>query len=156
MSVCEFFVVDHCVGHNSLLDQIFTRRLPFHELADVTVIVKVMDNVHPARPSQEECFGTILPDDLWHLILSCWDADAMGRPSIGDVIRVLEATPSTYLSPSLFIKDVISINSIEIPLATGSFADVSRGSYQGQDVAIKRFRVYASDGSENKKLYRVF
>jgi hypothetical protein len=139
-----------------MLEQIFTPRLPFHELADVTVILKVMDNVHPARPSQEECFGTVLPDDLWHLILSCWGADATGRPHIGEVIRMLEATPSTYLPPSLFIKDLISISSNETPLATGSFADVSRGSYRGQDVAIKRFRFYASDGSENRKLYKVF
>lgn len=138
-----------------MIEQIFTRRLPFHELVDIAVILQVMENIHPARPSQEDCFGTILPDDLWELILGCWSSDAMGRPHIGEAVRILEDTASTYLPPSLFIKDVLSTTSDDIALASGSFADVSRGTYQGQEVAIKRFRLYASDGSENKKLYKV-
>lgn len=42
----------------------------------------------------------------------------------------------------------------DTPVAGGSFADVFRGVYSGQDVAVKRFRVFLPSDCK-KKLYKV-
>ena len=55
---------------------------------------------------------------------------------------------SNELPPSLFVAGV-ELGPVRDPIAFGGFADIFRGSYKGQLVAIKRARVSELD----KKMY---
>jgi hypothetical protein len=57
------------------------------------------------------------------------------------------------LLPFLYIHGV-QMNGLTTPVAGGSAADVFRGSYQGYDVAIKRFRLFLRE-EETSKLSKV-
>jgi hypothetical protein len=48
----------------------------------------------------------------------------------------------------------VKTNVHSAPVAGGSFADVYRGSYRGQDVAIKHVRLFLRR-DESKKLFKV-
>jgi hypothetical protein len=48
------------------------------------VFLKVVQNVHPPRPTLGECHGTAIPDELWDFIERCWDAAPEKRPSVID------------------------------------------------------------------------
>ena len=56
--------------------------------------------------------------------------------------------------PSSYYLDESKIKKLhEVPFASGGYSDVWRASYQGEDVSIKAFRVYATDNI--KKITKV-
>ncbi|KAF9256238.1 kinase-like protein [Marasmius fiardii PR-910] len=58
--------------------EIFTGNIPFHELTDGAVIVAVLlDKKHPPRPHPDL---TPLTDDMWSIMVSCWNLEAHLRP----------------------------------------------------------------------------
>jgi hypothetical protein len=68
------------------MSQVYTRNLPYHSIAsDAGVLLRVITHRHPSRPTKEECRGVEMPDELWDLALSCWDADPALRPSIVNI-----------------------------------------------------------------------
>lgn len=54
-----------------------------------------------------------------------------------------------HLPTTLFVSGV-RLDPTQGPVAGGSFADVYRGHYRGQDVAIKRSRIFLPDDKMNK------
>lgn len=60
------------------------------------------------------------------------------------------------LPPYLLIKGVFVDGSDNVPVSGGNFADVFRGVYGQQAVAVKRFRAFLSHDNDGKaKLYKV-
>ena len=61
--------------------------LPFHEHADLAVVVKVLGGERPPR-------GAWFVGSLWKLLEQCWASQPNNRPSIEDVLLRLEMVPS--------------------------------------------------------------
>jgi hypothetical protein len=57
--------------------------LPFHEDADLTVFVKVLEGGRPPR-------GVKFRNGLWRVLEQCWRPQPNDRPTIEDVLRYLE------------------------------------------------------------------
>jgi hypothetical protein len=66
-------------------------------------------------------------------------------------ILVKLAAESGEYPPSLFITGV-DVGSNRDPVATGGLADIFRGTYQGQDVAVKRLRMSDSMRAETHRV----
>ncbi|KAG6854563.1 hypothetical protein C0991_004899 [Blastosporella zonata] len=70
--------------------QIYTGRLPFIDVAnDAEVIYQVIQGIRPNRPVIHDDTGVELPDDLWHLIDRCWEAQPPNRASISEVAETI-------------------------------------------------------------------
>jgi serine/threonine protein kinase len=69
---------------------------PFHQHADLTVVMKVLEGEHPTR-------GPRFAGSLWNTLEQCWTSQPNQRPSIEDVFRCLERvrTLSEPLSPAV-------------------------------------------------------
>ena len=65
---------------------------PFHEDADLTVFVKVMDGSYPPR---EDLFT----DTLWKTLEWCWEFQPDIRPSVEDVLQRLEVEVKVEIPP---------------------------------------------------------
>jgi len=57
--------------------EIFSGRLPFHELTGAAVAVRIAQEIRPGRPDHPQ-----LSDGMWKLIEQCWHQDRAKRPSI--------------------------------------------------------------------------
>lgn len=55
--------------------------------------------------------------------------------------------------PSLFLEGVRLVD--DSPIGAGGFADIFRGSHNGQDIVLKRIRVYQSQRSEFNEISKV-
>ena len=76
------------------LYEVVTQTLPFEEQSDYTIAYAIMTGLRPHRP-------TLVSDELWKLLLDCWDEDPAVRPTMEQVIRRLDALISTE-RPSLY------------------------------------------------------
>lgn len=64
-----------------------THKQPFSHLSDFAVIVAVaLKGELPKRPTEEQCQGVQMDDDLWTLLLQCWDREPSRRPSMSEVL----------------------------------------------------------------------
>ncbi|KAK1223480.1 hypothetical protein PQX77_013638 [Marasmius sp. AFHP31] len=55
---------------------------PFHELGDGAVIVAVVyEKKHPSRPNE----ARELTDEMWEIMVACWDHASQGRPEAQDL-----------------------------------------------------------------------
>jgi serine/threonine protein kinase len=70
--------------------QVCTQRAPFHGVSDYTVVFKLMKGEKPDRPSEQDCAGYPMSDDLWQLANDCWEALPGGRPKIFEVLERLQ------------------------------------------------------------------
>jgi hypothetical protein len=61
------------------------------------------------------------------------------------------AARSEQLPPTLFINHV-QLESTTFPVTHGGFADIYRGIYEGNAVAVKRPRIYESDKKEFREV----
>jgi hypothetical protein len=76
---------------NSLVNvQICTRKVPFHYKQEMTIPFLVLSGKHPMRPSEEDCGGHAMPDELWEMAQECWSMKPEDRPSIESLVRRLE------------------------------------------------------------------
>ena len=73
-----------CYAFGMVIYETISGNLPFHEDADITVFVKVMQGKRPPR-------GATFRKDLWGMLERCWESQPSSRPSIGDVLRCLGA-----------------------------------------------------------------
>jgi hypothetical protein len=113
------------------------------------VVRTVANNEHPSKPGQDQCFGISFPDYLWDLVIQCWDPVPAMRPEVTHIIREIDRANLMNLPSTLFINGVVAVGP-GVPFTGGSFADVFRGEWQGQIVAIKRFRSSFSSDSLHK------
>jgi hypothetical protein len=72
-----------CYALAMVIYETISGNVPFHEDADLTVFVKVLQGRHPPR-------GTKFREDLWEMLGRCWESQPSSRPSIGDVLQYLE------------------------------------------------------------------
>lgn len=55
----------------------------------------------PPRPTDVECGGITLSDDMWDLIIKCWDKNPAHRPGMADVLLALgHLSQEVEFSPS--------------------------------------------------------
>ncbi|TFK32459.1 kinase-like domain-containing protein [Crucibulum laeve] len=69
--------------------EVFTRKRPFNNIdPDAAVIVKVVvDKEHPLRPEGMEAGE--LTDDLWKMLVKCWEFNPSDRPSMQEIRDLL-------------------------------------------------------------------
>ena len=73
-----------CYALGMVIYETISGNVSFHEDGDLTVIVKVAQGKRPLR-------GGKFKKDLWGMLERCWESQPSSRPSIGDVLRCLEA-----------------------------------------------------------------
>ena len=72
-----------CYALGMVIYEIISGHLPFHEFADLSVLVKVLNDEHPPR-------RVGFTDNVWKVLEQCWKPQPDARPSIEDVLRCLE------------------------------------------------------------------
>jgi len=77
-----------CYALGMVIYETISGNLPFHEDADLTVFMKVMEGKRPPR-------GAGFAGGLWKMLEVCWAPQPDDRPSIEDVLRCLEATSNS-------------------------------------------------------------
>ena len=73
-----------CYALGMVIYETISGNPPFHGDTDLTVLAKVLQRKHPPRGAK---FGK----DLWRMLERCWESQPSSRPSIGEVLRCLEA-----------------------------------------------------------------
>ncbi|KAF9268616.1 kinase-like protein [Marasmius fiardii PR-910] len=69
---------------------IFAGNVPFYELTDGAVIVAVLlDKKHPSHPGD-----SLLNDEMWNIMVSCWKPETQLRPSASEVFSRLSGMKS--------------------------------------------------------------
>ncbi|TCD71742.1 hypothetical protein EIP91_005508 [Steccherinum ochraceum] len=129
--------------------ELYTGQFPYAELTlDTQVFFKILEGYRPSRPHISE--NTDMREDLWALVTQCWAQQSSDRPPISDVVKAMESMcPKTHLPETLFLEGVKCLESESI--ASGAFADIYIGEYEGMKVALKRLKLYKKT-EEWKKL----
>ncbi|GAM29117.1 hypothetical protein SAMD00019534_122930, partial [Acytostelium subglobosum LB1] len=79
-------------GFGMILYEMFSRRMPFHELEPVQASFKVASGERPRIPPNV--------DSRWaKLIQQCWDHSAANRPSFTEVIQIIQQLPISNIKP---------------------------------------------------------
>jgi hypothetical protein len=102
--------------------------------------MKITHNEHPSQPAQDDCFGASFPDDLWNLVIQCWDPDPATRPGVAHIIHEMNRISRMNLPATLFIEGSSITNVEGKPVAYGNVSDIHRGMWEGKAVAIKVYR----------------
>jgi hypothetical protein len=72
--------------------QICTKRAPFHYVrVEMAIPPRVLSGEHPKRPTDEDCGGHAMPEDLWETALECWSMEPKDRPSTKILLEWLES-----------------------------------------------------------------
>ena len=82
-----------CYALGMVVYETISGKLPFHEDADLTVFVKVLEGERPLR-------GARFRNDLWRMLEQCWKSQPSDRPTIEDVLRCLEMLSNLSEPPS--------------------------------------------------------
>ena len=82
-----------CYALGMVVFETISGNVPFHEVPDMAVFLKVVDG---ERPCREAGFA----DSLWEMVEQCWRSDPYDRKSVESVLRCLEmhSKPSTLSS----------------------------------------------------------
>ncbi|KAK1227627.1 Rho guanine nucleotide exchange factor [Marasmius sp. AFHP31] len=78
--------------------EIFTGRLPFHELSDYAVVAAVLiQGQRPSRPTNPR----EIQDSVWDMMTSCWHEEPTSRPAMAKIIEGFQRMdPGVLLSLS--------------------------------------------------------
>jgi hypothetical protein len=70
------------------VNQISTKKSPFWPdyQKDVLVCFMVTQGKTPRKPTDEECDGVPMSEELWSLAQDCWEIEAEQRPTIDSVL----------------------------------------------------------------------
>ncbi|KDQ06582.1 hypothetical protein BOTBODRAFT_121337, partial [Botryobasidium botryosum FD-172 SS1] len=75
-----------------LVVELLTGDVPFPGLADRAIILHVAAGRYD-RPEDSDAVACGLDDEMWALILECWDRDPLKRPSASRVVERLRCMP---------------------------------------------------------------
>jgi hypothetical protein len=68
-----------------------THNQPFQEIKHTTeVVIRTSQGKHPARPKDPRAIERGLDEKLWNLLLCCWKQDPSERPTIQEVLHILQ------------------------------------------------------------------
>jgi hypothetical protein len=57
-------------------------------------MTKVIAGEKPKRPEDKDCVGGQLPDEMWGLMMDCWNINPQERPGMKSIIdRFLALSP---------------------------------------------------------------
>ena len=76
-------VCSDCYALGMVIYEIISGRVPFHQYADLIVIVKVLAGERPSR-------GVGFAESLWKMLEMCWALEPNDRPSVDGVLQRLE------------------------------------------------------------------
>ncbi|KDQ06576.1 hypothetical protein BOTBODRAFT_246015 [Botryobasidium botryosum FD-172 SS1] len=80
--------------------QLLTGGIPFPGLADGVIIQHILTSRYD-RPTNSDAVACGLNDEMWALILECWDRDSLERPSVSQVVERFRRMPEpTSVNPS--------------------------------------------------------
>ena len=77
-----------CYALGMVIYEAVSGKLPFHRYTDLTAFVKAVKGKHPRREP-------VFKENLWRMLKLCWAYDPNDRPSIGNVLRCLEAASNS-------------------------------------------------------------
>jgi hypothetical protein len=80
---------DAMVSEHTSFNQISIKKSPFHPIHENLIWDMVESGVEPNRPTETECEGVPMTEELWSLARDCWKMDAKQRPTIGSVLERL-------------------------------------------------------------------
>ena len=88
-----------CYSLGMVIYETISGNVPFHEVSDMAVFLKVVKGERPRR-------GAGFTDDLWEMMEQCWMPRPDDRPSVEDVLHRLEMSsnptpPTAPPSPNL-------------------------------------------------------
>ena len=87
-----------CYALGMVIYEVLSRKVPFHQYADFTVVVKVCKGERPRRPQGGEQVWFV--DDIWSILGYCWESNPSDRPRIEGVLQCLEKVSSSWTLPS--------------------------------------------------------
>jgi serine/threonine protein kinase len=82
-----------CYALGMVVYETISGRFPFHQHADLTVVMKVLEGERPTR-------GAGFAGSLWDMLKLCWAPQPSDRPTIEDVFRCLERVRPLSEPPS--------------------------------------------------------
>ena len=94
LKICHPSKSSDCYALGMVVYEIISGNVPFHEVQDMAVLLKVVDGERPCREAGFE-------DSLWEMMEQCWRSDPHDRPTIESVLRCLEMHSKPSASPSL-------------------------------------------------------
>ena len=68
-----------------VLIQVFSGKVPFHEVAYLAVTAAILNGKRPSRPNHPS-----FHDALWNLTQKCWNDSAKNRPEMNNVTEELK------------------------------------------------------------------
>ena len=104
-----------CYALGMVIYETISGHVPFHELADMAVIVNILKGRHPPREDR-------FTDDLWKMLKRCWVPHPKKRPGIEDVLRCLEKAPNAPGAAKWWIPTIFSEFRPQPSLPTASLA----------------------------------
>ena len=69
--------------------------MPFHSVRDTEVVYKVIQGERPTIPVNASELG--ISEDLWQLLVKCWNHNYPERPKINEILRHLSRDPALGL-----------------------------------------------------------
>ena len=79
--------------------EVFSGKVPFPDMTNGAVVVQIVNGRRPVKPPAAEQFG--LTAEMWKFIEKCWSANPSERPTMDEVVRMLEGFVSGYVVASL-------------------------------------------------------
>ena len=79
-----------------VLIQVFSGKVPFHEVAYPAVTAAILRGERPSRPNHPS-----FNDALWNLTQKCWDDAANDRPEMNNVIKELKGMSVFFFEGSV-------------------------------------------------------
>jgi serine/threonine protein kinase len=102
-----------CYALGMVVYETISGRPPFHQHADLTVVMKVLEGERPTR-------GAGFAGSLWHMLTLCWAPQPDNRPTIEDVFQCLKEVETLLKTPSPEVDEDMGSN--------GDDGDTSDGS----------------------------
>lgn len=89
--------------------ELMTEELPYAELQvnSITLTQFILEGILPVRPGQDATKNDVT-DEMWGLLLKCWSTRPESRPSVGEVIREVQAL--RYVLPVVVHPTIRSLN----------------------------------------------
>jgi len=99
------------------MQELFTRKDPFHLLMTCSSIVAGIVRDSPDRPSTDDTCAR-LTDEWWDLCTNCWEYDPVSRPTMSCIIQTITKivrSSSVAMSPVAYLSLQMNMPQASIP-----------------------------------------